>query len=92
MGNYKMEKVHSHFGKWMEVTEEEKIRMGLKAAPKPPGTIKVVIPKRYNNHSVMYASEWIDAKTLEWYERVYTSVQIIKIKGGFERDLKGQEG
>lgn len=92
MGNYRMEKVHSHFGKWMELTDEEKIRMGLKAAPKLPGTIKVVIPKRYNNHSVMYASEWIDEKTLERYENTYSSIQIVKVKGMLKRDLKEREG
>lgn len=66
--------------KRFELSEEDKLRMGLKKRPEEPPTILVAIPKRYNNHSVMYETEWVNEKTLNLYVKKYPSVEIVRRK------------
>ena len=60
------------------LTEDEKIRMGLKK-PKPlKGTIHIVIPIHYGVKGVQWQDRFVTPAALEGYKQQYPNLQIIE--------------
>lgn len=60
-----------------ELTETEKLRMGLKK-PKPlKGNIHIVIPVHYGTQGVQWQDRFVTPASLEWYRQQYPNMEVI---------------
>ena len=65
-------------GKAYNLSDAEKIRLGLKKPAAPKGTIHVVIPMHYGAKGVWWESRWVTPAELEVYKVRVPDLQIIE--------------
>ena len=62
-----------------ELTEREKIAMGLIKKPKVlKDMVHIVIPEHYHAEGVIWQSRFIPEAELEWYKAQYPNMQIVE--------------
>lgn len=67
-------------GKLYNLSDVEKIRLGLKKPVAPKGTIHVVVPQHYGAKGVWWESRFVTEAELEGYVHQFPNMQILDEK------------
>ncbi len=66
------------FGSVYDLTEEEKISIGLIRKPEVlRDLVHIVIPVHYGSHGVIWESQFIDERQLELWQNAYPDLQVV---------------